>query len=168
MTGKDMLEFIPLDQGVDTREPELVHCFGEAVVGDWVTLEPRDWFHDVHTQNGNFLWCPAPAVADVALKQLCKTHHTSPWNAHIFFCPALMTSRWQKHLSKVADVMFTVPVGSMLWGAHMHEPVVVTLICPLLQYRPWQVLNTNIVAELRNQVSGVWSPCLTWEQIGLR
>jgi hypothetical protein len=110
MTGKDMLEFIPLDQEVDAQEPELRHWFGEAAGGDWVTLEPQDWFHNVHTQNGNFLWCPAPAIADVALEQLCETRHTRPWNAHIFLCPALMTSRWRKRLSKVADAMFTVPV----------------------------------------------------------
>jgi hypothetical protein len=71
-------------------------------------------------------------------------------------------------LSKVSDAMFTVPVGWMLWRAHMHEPVVVALICPLLQCRPWQVRDTDIVVELRDQVSGVWSPCLTRERIGLR
>jgi hypothetical protein len=168
MTGKDMLDFVPLDQGVNARAPELAHWFLEASGGDWVSLEPRDWFHDVHTRNGNFLWCPAPAVADVALEQLCETRHTRPWNAHIFLCPALMTSRWRKRLSKVADAMFSVPVGSMLWGAHMHEPVVVALICPLLQCRPWQVRDSNIVVELRDQVSGVWSPCLTRERSGLR
>jgi hypothetical protein len=50
----------------------------------------------------------------------------------------------------------------------MHAPVVVALIGLLLHSRPWQVWNTNIVAELQDQVSGVWSPCLsTWEQLGL-
>jgi hypothetical protein len=94
MTGKDMLDFIPLDQGVDTREPELVLWFGKAAGGNWITLEPHDWYHDVHTQNGNFLWCPPPAVADAALEHLCETRHTRPWNSHIFLCHALMTSQW--------------------------------------------------------------------------
>jgi hypothetical protein len=168
MSGKDMLDFVPLDLGVSDRAPALVSWFGEAGGGNWVSLEPKAWFHDVHTQNGNFIWCPAPAVADAALEQLCETRHTRPWNAHIFLCPALMTSRWRKRLMKVADAMFTVPVGSTLWGLDMHEPVVVALICPLLHCRPWQVRNTDIVAELRNQVSGVWSPCLTRERTGLR
>lgn len=69
---------------------------------------------------------------------------------------------------KVADVMFTVPVGSALWGTCMHEPVIVALICPLLPCRPWQVRHTDLVVELQHQMSGVWSPCLTRERIGLR
>lgn len=168
MGGKSMLEFIPLDHGVDTRGPELVRWFGDGGGGEWTPLEPRDWFHDAHLRNGNFIWTPPPAVADVALEQLCETRHTRPWNSHIFLCPALMTSRWRKRLMKVADVMFTVPVGSALWGTCMHEPVVVALICPLLPCRPWQVRHTDLVVELQHQMSGVWSPCLTRERIGLR
>jgi hypothetical protein len=79
-----------------------------------------------------------------------------------------MTSRWRKHLGKVADAMFTVPVGSMLWGHDMHEPVVIALICPLLSSRPWHVRATPIMAKLQDSVSGVWSVDLDREWHGLR
>jgi hypothetical protein len=167
MSGESMLKHVPLNEGVNTRSPELLDWFLGSVEGDWTVLEPAEWFHEAHAIDGNYLWCPAPAAADVALEQLCETRHTRPWNAHIFLCPALMTSRWRKRLSKVADAMFTVPVGSLFWKADMHEPVIVALICPLLASRPWQVRDTPLVAELRNQVSGVWSPDLGRERTGL-
>lgn len=63
--------------------------------------------------------------------------------------------------------MFTVPVGSMLWGANMHEPVVVALSCPLLYSRQWQVQDTHHVAELKDHVSGVEFG-LGWERVGLQ
>jgi hypothetical protein len=63
--------------------------------------------------------------------------------------------------------MFTVPVGSYLWAANQHEPIVVTLICPLLLSRPWQVWDIELVVELRHQMSGVWSADLAREWSGL-
>jgi hypothetical protein len=167
MSGESMLKHVPLNEGVNTRSPELLSWFLESAEGDWTVLEPAEWFHKAHVTDGSYLWCPAPAAADAALEQLCETRHTRPRNAHIFLCPALMTSRWRKRLSKVADAMFTVPVGSLFWGADMHEPVIVALICPLLASRPWQVRDMPLVAELKHQVSGVWSPDLGRERAGL-
>jgi hypothetical protein len=94
ISGESMLKHVHLDEGVDTRSPELISWFLESAEGDWTLLEPAEWFHEAHITNGNYLWCPAPAVADVALEQLCETQHTRPLNMHIFLCPALMTLRW--------------------------------------------------------------------------
>lgn len=168
LSGRAMLQYVPLNLGVASRSPELVEWFSGAAGDQWTCLEPREWYHQVHTSDGNYVWCPPPAVADVALEQLCETRHTRPWNSHMFLCPALMTSRWRKRLGKVADAMFTVPVGSKLWRTEMHEPVVVALICPLLSCRPWQVRDTALVDELRDQVSGMWSPDLEREWTSMR
>jgi hypothetical protein len=168
MSGRSMLDFIPISQGVYQRAPELVEWVASASGGDWRILEPKEWFHEVHLATGQYIWSPPPTIADAAVEQLCETRHTRPGSGHIFICPALMTSRWRKRLAKVADAMFTVPVGSHLWGAQMHEPVVIALICPLLHSRPWQVRDTPIVAQLRDNVSGVWSPDLSREWRGLR
>jgi len=168
MGGKEMLDFIPLNRGVDQRAPDLVNWVAEACGGNWKILSPREWFHNVHLQEGKYIWCPAPAIADVALEQLCETRHTRPTSSHIFLCPALMTSRWRKRLGKVADAMFTVPVGSALWGLDMHEPIVLALICPLLSSRPWQVRYTPLVAQLQHNLSRMWSADLAVEWRSLR
>jgi hypothetical protein len=63
--------------------------------------------------------------------------------------------------------MFTVHVGSLFWEASIHEPFIVALICPLLASRPWQVQDMTLVVELKDQVSGVWSPDLGQERAGL-
>jgi len=68
-----------------------------------------------------------------------------------------MTASWRKQLSKLADVLITVPVGPSVWPADMHEPIVNALICPLLTFSPWQVRDTELVAEFVNSVRGVWS-----------
>lgn len=168
MSGRSMLQYVPLNLGVNARSPGLVAWFEEASGGGWSCLEPQDWYHKAHVKDANYIWCPPPAIADAALEQLCETRHTRPWNAHIFLCPALMTARWRKRLGKVSDAMFTVPVGTLLWGVEMHEPVVVSLICPLLHCRPWQVRDTDLVVELQEQVSGVWSTDLNREWTALR
>jgi hypothetical protein len=168
MGGRQMLEFVPLNQGVDQQAPELVQWVAEASGTDWCILAPQAWYHKVHLCDGKYIWCPAPAIADAALEQLCKMRHTRPGSSHIFLCPTLMTSRWRKRLGKVADAMFTVPVGSALWERDMHEPIVLALICPLLHCRPWQVRATPLVAQLQAHMSGVWSPDLARERCGLR
>jgi hypothetical protein len=50
----------------------------------------------------------------------------------------------------------------------MHEPVIVALICPLLHCRPWQIRHTPLVAQLQDQMSGMWSSDLARERSGLR
>lgn len=136
MSRESMLKHVPLNEGVDARSPQLIGWFVESAEGDWMVLGPKEWFHEAHVTNGNYVWCPVLAMADVALEQLCETCHTQPWNAHIFLCPVLMTSRWQKRLGKVTDAMFTVPMGTLFWGANMHEPIIIALICPLPSSRP--------------------------------
>jgi hypothetical protein len=168
MGGKAMLDFVPLNLGVYQRSPDLVEWIAEACGGGWKTLATEEWFHQVHLQEGRFIWSPAPAIADAALEQLCETRHTRPMSAHIFLCPALMTSRWRKRLGKVADAMFTVPVGSAHWKSNMHEPVVVALICPLLPCSPWQVRESPVMAQLQRNLPRVWSSDLATERDSLR
>jgi hypothetical protein len=76
MSGVSMLNFVPLNEGRDSRAPNLVVWFGEACGENWKTLAPKEWYHEVHLSPGKYIWCPPPAIADVALEQLCKTRHT--------------------------------------------------------------------------------------------
>jgi len=72
-----------------------------------------------------------------------------------------------KQLSKLADVLVTVPVGSKVRPPEMHEPIVIALICPLLTSSPWQVRDTKLVAELADSVRGVWSADCSRERAAL-
>jgi len=168
MAGRHMLDFVPLNKGVDVRSPELISwlmaCLSDL---ELMALSPSGWFHQGH-QDGNFIWSPPPAAAEAALDQLVESRHVRPWNTHIFVCPMLMTSTWRKRLGKAADVMFTVPVGSVLWKGNQHEPVTVALIFPLLSRSPWQVRRSVIVDEFQRSMSGVWDTDLRRQRGGLR
>jgi hypothetical protein len=124
--------------------------------GDADVLEPKGWFHKAH-KTGNWIWAPPPAAAEVAVEQLCESRHARPWNAHLFVCPALMTSYWRKMLSKVADCMLTIQPGFSHWPVNMHEPLVVAIICPIASTSPWVQRGTPRLVELKADLSEMWS-----------
>jgi hypothetical protein len=70
-----MLEFVPLHEGLNLRGTQLVKWFAEASGEGWKILEPKEWFHKVHTAEGKYIWCPPLAIANVALEQLCESRH---------------------------------------------------------------------------------------------
>ena len=80
-----------------------------------------------------------PALADVALEQLCEAKLIHPFSSHVFVCPLLLTGHWRKQFLKAADAWFTVPVGSSVWSHAGHEPVLIGLMCPLLKHSPWAI-----------------------------
>lgn len=170
MAGESMLTFVPLNKTAQDRSPALADWF-LSTTGDaagWSVLTPTDWFKTPH-QGGNCLWFPPPAAADVALEQLCEAKHIRPQGAHIFVVPALMSMCWRKKLGKIADVVFTVPVGSGLWGKKQHEPLIVGLICPFLSSRPWQVrFCSRELAALHSELSGVWPGDMSHARNSLR
>jgi hypothetical protein len=55
MNGRSMLEFIPLHEGLDSRGTPLVKWFAEASGEGWRILEPKEWFHKVHTAEGKYI-----------------------------------------------------------------------------------------------------------------
>ena len=83
----------------------------------WKITEPSDWYHNVFRME-RAIWAPPPAVADVAIELLCKVRHVHPWNSHIVVVPSLMTARWRKKLSKVADLLILVSPSNSIWGEY--------------------------------------------------
>ncbi len=65
------------------------------------------------------------------------------WNNCII--PRLMTAHWQKLMSKICDLMFTVPVGSDVWDDSQFEPLVVGLCFPLSRNSPWKLKGTPVL-----------------------
>jgi hypothetical protein len=157
LRGEAMLAYVPLHLGAFERsvtiEQWMLSWFNG---GDADVLEPKGWFHKAH-KTGNWIWAPPPAAAEVAVEQLCESRHARPWNAHLFVCPALMTSYWRKMLSKVADCMLTIQPGFSHWPVNMHEPLVVAIICPIASTSPWVQRGTPRLVELKADLSEMWS-----------
>jgi hypothetical protein len=158
MAGDDFLKHVPLNLSAMEREEGLAESLLASLPGQgWKILEPGEWFDEAFANDqGRFVWVPPPALANVALEQLCEVFHVHPKTSHVFVCPALMTGAWRKTLGKVSDVMVTVPLGSDVWGEQQHEPLVLSLTCPLLACSPWKVKRDNWVEEWESQLSCLW------------
>jgi hypothetical protein len=130
MQGKAMIEFIPLHLSALERSPELrvwlAQAFGEM---DHTFLEPEGWFSTGHL-DGNFIWTPPPAAADVVVEQLGKARHKRPHNLHLIVVPRLMTGYWRRAMSRECDGCFEVRMGFELWPRTEFEPLIVFVCCP--------------------------------------
>mmetsp|Transcript_39832 Transcript_39832/g.59081 ORF Transcript_39832/g.59081 Transcript_39832/m.59081 type:complete len:207 (+) Transcript_39832:831-1451(+) len=158
MAGDSMLQFVPLNRGVEERQGGLVRFLTNSSFGifKWTHLEPDGWY-DQGFRVRNYIWTPPPAAALAALEQMCEAKHIRPEGAHIFVCPALMTYEWRKRLGRVSDVVFNVPVGCPWWGKEQQEPLIVGLTLPLLSRRPWQIKHeAESVDKLITDLQGLW------------
>jgi len=142
MSGTAFASFVPLHLSALEREPipllrTWIHSwFGSADECLWLT--PDDWFTRGHT-HGQCIWTPPPAAADAALDQLGQAVHKRLTPTHLVVVPRLMTSHWRKILGKICDLVFTVPVGSDIWGHSLFEPLIVGISFPLCKHRPWRL-----------------------------
>jgi hypothetical protein len=130
MQGRTILEYIPLHLTAFERSPKLKDwfdmSFGEL---DHTFLEPEGWFGVGH-QDGNFIWAPPPAAADVVVEQLGKARHKRPHNLHLIVVPRLMTGYWRRALVRESDGCFEIRLGFELWPRCEFEPLIVFLCCP--------------------------------------
>jgi hypothetical protein len=179
MQGTNLLTFVPLQFTALERSPSLLPWCLSWLPPTFtlVPLSPADWFykghglvggapnadgvwipHNVSSPTTALLWCPAPAVGDVAMQQLSTARLKRPDQLHIFLCPRLMTSIWRKKLYKMADLLFTLPAGARSsWPMNMFEPLVVGILLPFLPAAPWSRRSTKQVLAVESQMRGVWS-----------
>ena len=158
MAGSDMLLYVPLNKTVEERQSGVVDWITNkaTTLSFWKTLSAQDWFDQAFEQ-GNFVWIPPPAIADVAVDQLCEARHVRTHSAHVFICPALMSNRWRKKLGKVADFVLYIPVGCELWSKSQHEPLIVAFLCPFLSRKPWQVKRAKgLLDTVDGELSELW------------
>ena len=141
MAGDSFLSHIPLNLEAFSRSKALQGWLESALPREWCWLKTgEDWFRlPFGDAMGRYVWNPPPALADVALEQLCEKKLMHPFSSHVFVCPLLLTGRWRKQFLKAVDAWFTVPVGSSVWENSCHEPVLVGLMCPLLKHSPWSI-----------------------------
>jgi hypothetical protein len=162
LSGDDMLSFIPLHQSALDRQPSLtgwVHSWFSALPYSWLT--PFEWF-TTGRGSGQFVWCPPPAAAEVALENLATAIHIRPSSQHIVLIPRLMTACWRKLLGKLCDLIFQVPLGSDVWPHHHFEPLLVGIYFPLSRHRPWRLRDTPLLASMAVQLSSLSSDDFNW------
>ena len=176
MKGDDMKKFIPLHLSAIDRSNQL-KGWVESWTGnsklEW--LSPEGWFtrghnlvEDVFERNvdgisiptykkGEFVWTPAPAAAEACLEELRKARHKHQDSSHIILIPRLMAPFWRRHLNKVCDFVFELPLGKLtVWKEDMFEPLTIGLVLPYLSHRPWQLKQSPVLVGLQKQLRKVW------------
>ena len=98
------------------------------------------------------IWAPPPAVANVAIELLCEVRHVHPWNSHIVIVPSLMTARWRKKLSKVADLLISIPPSTAIWGESCFEPLTIAFVAPLTSSSPWVLKGSPLALGIASRV----------------
>ena len=171
MTGKNMLDFVPIHLTALERSPALLHWIRQwTMLPSLIPLEPKDWiwkgqglstefWHNcdgmkfpVVGSDTTLLWSPPPIIADVALEYLRTSLHRRPQLCHIFVCPKLVTHKWRKNLLKSCDLSFYIDTGPNFWSGDMHESLLIGIYLPLLPCYPWTYRRSATVLEVERLV----------------
>ena len=158
MAGENFLKYLPLHQSAIERVPKLKWkiqgwCANLKGRARWRLTQPKDWFHEVFQDPlGSWIWCPPPAIAKVAVEQLCEVKHVFPESQHMFVCPAIVTGVWRKQLMKLADAGITMAAGNETWTCDMFEPLTIALIASPLHCSPWKRGRTALVEEWQDKM----------------
>jgi hypothetical protein len=96
MAGQSILDFVPLHLTACLERPDKlepwIRSWWDDERGELQTLSPKGWFNEGQ-QEGNFLWAPPPAAADVVGELLGEAKHKRPYCTHLVIVPRLMTGR---------------------------------------------------------------------------
>lgn len=125
----------------------------------WLT--PLQWYREGQRYT-RCIWSPPPAAADVAIELLAKAKHKRPHTEHVVIVPHLMTSRWRKLLSKVCDIVITVPVGTDVWGHSLYEPLIAAIAFPLIKHRPWRLKGTKPMERTKGMLRDLPKTTTQW------
>jgi hypothetical protein len=123
--------------------------------GKYLLANPRGMVCRVRS---DYVWCPPPAAADVALEQLCKCHLKRPGGvASLFIVPHILTSIWRKKCFRAGTFSFTIPYATEVWKKGQHEPLICIVFLPLSCHRPWSLRGTKLVGDIERSLRGVQS-----------
>jgi hypothetical protein len=145
MAGEVMTSFIPLHLSARDRSPACIewisswYCSGTPALQSFPLkcLTPNDW-PTVLRERATYVWIPPPAAAEVAVHYMAITIHKRPTAVHLFLCPRLMTSRWQRALRKATDMFLFIQPGAIFWDSSQHEPLILAISLPLSRRQPWK------------------------------
>jgi hypothetical protein len=175
MSGKSMLEFIPLHLSALDRQPTLLQWIRDwTMASDLTPLSPSDWFerghgicrgtydkrglwHPTAISETWLLWSPPPAAADVAVEELLYSRHKRHHLNHVFLVPRLATHLWRKKLYKVGDIVFELPPGSRpFWPVEEHEPLIIGHTLRFVFCAPWQLRQSPSLLAMGRELQGMW------------
>jgi hypothetical protein len=123
MQGRDIRDWVPLNENAFSREPKLTSWFEDVTKRlQFQTLTPEGWFTTGH-EYGNFIWAPPPAAADVIVEQIGKAIMKRPEAMHIVVIPRLMTGRWRRHLGRGTDGYFKLDCPALGDGQAIPEKI---------------------------------------------
>jgi hypothetical protein len=140
---------IPLNRSPLERSPPLRQWLAGWMGPELRVAEPLDWIYNAQL-GGSYeaqspaietpwVWDLAPGSGLFALEELAlgRTKRLDRL-VGVVLIPALLMPEWYRRFSKVVDVFFRIPAGSIPeWPASMHEPLTVGIYLPSFHYEPW-------------------------------
>jgi hypothetical protein len=161
MTGESMLNYIPLHLSAVERSPlvvDWVRSWWEERLGQLLHLGVDEWFTKGQ-EEGNFLWTPPPAAANVVAEQVGEARHKHPLTCHIVVVPRLMTGSWRRLMTRQTDFNTTIPTGVSFWPLGEFEPLTMFVYLPLIPCSPWSIRGTDLLASLGGELRSVRGQC---------
>jgi hypothetical protein len=159
MKGDSMLRYVPLHLNALERQPNGMEAFLKSIMKglEWTCLSPSEWFTTGH-KNGNFVWCPAPAAADVVVEQLGKARHKRSRGLHLVVVPRLFTGRWRRHMIRRTDFYMKLDECNV-WPKSMHEPLLIFVALPYISWDPLFKSQEELLERPRRHLleAGVWT-----------
>jgi len=179
MCGSTMMSFIPIHLTALARSSTLKGWIESLITPSLKQseriefLDESGWFYRGHdlsggrlskegiwmpdTRPGIFVWCPAPAAAQVAVEQLREARNKRTQSLHVVVLPRLFTSLWRRQLNRVADLFVEIPFIEGVWEKQsQHEPLTLAFIFPFLKHSPWQLRRTGAFLEMGRMLSKMW------------
>ena len=174
MRGINMREFVLINKTAFEQSLGLAAWLDSWTNGEASFLDPTGWFWRGHellegkykenseshvfpkTEPGTFIWSPSPVAAGIVMEELRKSRHNSVESTHLVVILCLFVVEWQKSLYKAADVVLYLPAGHPAWPESLHEPLIIAILLPYLNHRPWELHQSPIILELANSLQKVW------------
>ena len=164
-----MINYCPWGKSAIMVEPKLKEWIKSWMGDQTIFLTSQEWFtrgHDVHSwikkdnnmwypqiKPGRYVWSPPPAAADACMEELRKARMKRKLSTHVVVIQRLMTPKWLKQLIKAADCIFPIPASHPYWPSHHCEPLVVAILFPYLNYRPYQLKGTPKMFQMGRSLS---------------
>jgi hypothetical protein len=157
MTGASMESFIPLHQSALEQDTRLEKWLSDVTRGlGFQVLDPSGWFSTAHSQ-GNFIWIPPPAAADVVMEQLLHARHKRPESLHIVVVPRLITGRWQRLMIRRTDGYARLLASDVWPMSDQCEPLLIFVALSFRSWDPQHRHRAGLLERFQRIMLGIWA-----------